>query len=219
MKVTFLASMSNLAKLLLGMVLLVVLSSTVLAQTSTGGISITVSDPMNAVVAGATVSIKGSTTGNVVRTLQTDGAGLATAPLLPPGTYDITVSAAGFKQLTRTQIPVNVGQITDLRIQLMTGSRQQSVTVTGAAPLIQDTTSTVSQVISSQQMLQVPLNGRSYLTVANLSAGAAPTVGGKDHTFNAYGNSGMQNAFLLDGARNVNYIRGTDNGQRDMIPR
>jgi hypothetical protein len=213
----FLASMSSACKTLLGVVLLVVLSSTVLAQTSTGAISITVSDAMGAVVPGATVSIKGAETGNTVRTLQTNAEGFATAPLLLPGAYNVTVSAAGFKQVTRTQIPVNVSQTSDLRIQLITGSREQSITVTTAAPLLQDTTSTVSQVIQSRQMLQLPLNGRSYLSVANLSAGAAPTEGGKDGSFNAYGNTGLQNAFLLDGARNVNYIRGTDNAQRDMI--
>ncbi|MEO6966619.1 MAG: carboxypeptidase regulatory-like domain-containing protein [Acidobacteriaceae bacterium] len=209
--------MSRFGKVLFGLILLVGFSSVVFAQSSTGGISITVSDPMGAVVVGATVAVKGSTTGNILRTLQTNEAGLATAPLLPPGTYDVSISAAGFKQFTRAQIPVSVGQIADLRIQLLTGSSQQSVTVTGAAPLIQASTSTVAQVVSSHQMLQLPLSGRSYLSIANLSAGAAPTVGGKDNSFNSYGNTGMQNAFLLDGARNVNYIRGIDNGQRDMI--
>ena len=210
--------MLNLAKCkLFGVISLIVFASSVLAQTSTGAISVTVSDPMGALVVGAAISIKGSATGNIVRTVKTNGEGLATAPLLPPGAYDVTVSAAGFKQTTRTQIPVNVGQTADLHVQMVTGSSLQSVMVSGSAPLIQETTSTMSQVITSRQMLQVPLSGRSYLSIANLAPGAAPTVGGKDSSFNAYGNTGMQNAFLLDGARNVNYIRGIDNGQRDMI--
>ena len=82
--------MSRFGKILFGLILLAVFSSSVLAQSSTGGISLTVSDPMSAVVANATITIKGSATGNIVRTLQTSGAGLATAPLLPPGTYDVT---------------------------------------------------------------------------------------------------------------------------------
>ncbi|MHB1856235.1 MAG: carboxypeptidase-like regulatory domain-containing protein [Acidobacteriaceae bacterium] len=77
MKVTFSASMLNSRKVMLGMILLIVFSSTVLAQTSTGEMSITVFDPAGAVVPGATISIKGSDTGNIVRTLQANGEGLA----------------------------------------------------------------------------------------------------------------------------------------------
>jgi hypothetical protein len=198
-------------------VLLVTSIAASFAQTSTGEISISVVDPMNAVVPGATISINGSDTGNIIRTLQTNGEGLATAPLLPPGTYDVAISAPGFKRIDRTRIPVNVGQTADLRIQLQPGSTQESITVSGSAPLIEDKASALTQVISQRQMLAVPLNGRSYLTVANLTPGAVPTVGAKDSSFTAYGNTGLQNAFLLDGARNVSYVRGLDNSERDMV--
>jgi hypothetical protein len=200
--------MQRFSKTIFSVLLLMLFTKEILGQTSTGEISITVSDPANALVIGATVTIMGSNTGNMVRKLETSGQGLATAPLLPPGIYDVTVSANGFKQSSRPRIPVNVGQTTDLRIQLETGSVQETVTVSGSAPLIEDKTSTLVQVISEQRMFTVPLNGRSYLTVANLSPGAVPTVGAKDSSFSSYGNSGLQNAFLLDGARNVNYIRG-----------
>lgn len=197
--------------------LLVLLTHSTTAQTSTGGISITVTDTTSAIVPGATISITGSNTGNVVRTLQTNGDGLAEAPLLKPGTYDVMVSANGFKKFSRMGVLVSVGQTVDLRIQLQPGAAQTTITVTGGTPLIQDKNSTLTQVISSHEMLELPLNGRSYLSVADLSAGAVPTVGTKDSSFNSYGNSGLQNAFLLDGARNVNYIRGLDNFQRDMV--
>ncbi|MFP5230939.1 MAG: carboxypeptidase regulatory-like domain-containing protein, partial [Acidobacteriota bacterium] len=188
-----------------------------MAQTSTGEISITVTDTTAAVVPGAKVAITGASTNNRVRTLQTNGAGLAQAPLLPPGTYNVTVSATGFKTISRVGILVNVGQTADVRIQLEPGTAQETITVSGGVPLIQAKTSNLNEVIESHQMLALPLNGRSYLSVANLTAGAVPTVGSKDSSFNSYGNSGLQNAFLLDGARNVNYIRGLDNYQRDMV--
>ncbi len=187
------------------------------AQTSTGEISILVTDSAAAIVPGAKVSITGSNTRNLVRALQTNGDGLAEAPLLPPGVYDVMVSDAGFKNVSRKGILVNVGQTTDIRIQLEPGGAQETVTVSAGTPLIEDKNSTLSEVISSHQTLALPLNGRSYLSVANLTAGAVPTVGTKDSSFNSYGNSGLQNAFLLDGARNVNYIRGLDNYQRDMV--
>jgi hypothetical protein len=61
------------------------------------------------------------------------------------------------------------------------------------------------------------LNGRNYLDLAKLSPGAIPAIGSRDGTFAAYGLNGMQNSFLLDGARNVNYLRGQDNRARDMV--
>jgi hypothetical protein len=189
----------------------------VFCQTSTGTISITVSDTTGAVIPGAAISITGSDTGNVVRTLESNGEGLATAPLLPPGNYDVTVSGSGFKRTNEARISVNVGQTVDLRIHLEAGSTQQTVTVSGSAPLIEDKTSSLAQVISSRQILQLPLNGRNYLNLANLTAGAVPTIGVKDSSFSAYGNTGLQNAFLLDGARNVSYLRGLDNNARDMV--
>ena len=166
--------MTNMAKAVLCVILLGVLAVNGLAQTSTGEISVTVQDPSSAVIPGARVVIKGSDTGNVLRTLQTNDQGSISVPLLPSGNYDVLVSATGFKQNNRTQIPVNVGQTTDLHIQLETGSAQETVTVSGGAPLLQDKTSTLAQVITARQMIQVPLNGRSYLSVANLSPGAVP---------------------------------------------
>ena len=68
------------------------------AQTSTGQIAITVFDPTGAVIPNAAVTLTGSETGEVVRTLETDGAGSAIAPLLRPGPYTVTVTVQGFKR-------------------------------------------------------------------------------------------------------------------------
>ena len=59
---------------------------------------------------------------------------------------------------------------------------------------------------------QLPLNGRNYLALANLLPGSVPSEGSRDATFDMYGNSGIQNAFILDGARNESYVRGLDLG-------
>ena len=91
------------------------------------------------------------------------------------------------------------------------------VTVTGDAPLIEDKSETIAQVVGSKQVTDLPLNGRNYLDAANYVPGAIPTSSGRDNSFSAYGNAGLQNAFLLDGPRNVNYLRGLDNQSRDMV--
>ncbi len=71
------------------------------AQTSTGEIDLTVHDPSGAIIPKASVTIAGSDTGNLVRTLISNQSGLAQAPLLQPGNYDIAVSAPGFEKLLR----------------------------------------------------------------------------------------------------------------------
>jgi Carboxypeptidase regulatory-like domain len=198
-------------------VLLLLLGSTALSQTSTGEISITVLDPSSTAIAGAAVTVTGSQTGNTVRSLPTNDRGIAAVPLLPPGSYDVSVTAKGFKTENSRGINVDSGQIVTLPIHLQLGSTSESVTVVGEAPLVNEESGTLAQVVTQQQIVQLPLNGRDYLNLANLTPGAIPSYGSRDQTFSAYGNTGLQNAFLLDGARNENYIRGLDTRTRDMI--
>ncbi len=138
-------------------------------------------------------------------------------PLVPPGTYNVSVTAAGFKNALRRAVPVSVGSVVDLTIALETGSATESVTVTADISLLEEKSGTLSQLVKDKEMLEMPLNGRNYLALANLTAGVVPASGSRDQTFSAYGNTGLQNAFLLDGGRNENYLRGLDNRARDMI--
>lgn len=71
--------------------------------------------------------------------------------------------------------------------------------------------------MEDKQIVQLPLNGRNYLELGRLAAGAIPSQGSRDQTFSAYGNGGLQNAFLMDGARNESYLRGLDNRARDIL--
>lgn len=187
------------------------------AQTSTGQLSVTVLDPSAAAVPGAMVRLTGSDTGNTLRSIETNGSGVATIPLVPPGKYDLSVTFAGFKNAVRREVSVDVGSIAAVSITLETGSSSDSVTITADAPLVEDKSATVAQVVTAQQMIDLPLNGRNYLSLANLTAGTIPSAGSRDQTFSAYGNTGLQNAFLLDGGRNENYLRGLDNRTRDMV--
>ncbi|HEX7359791.1 MAG TPA: TonB-dependent receptor [Bryobacteraceae bacterium] len=182
------------------------------AQTSTGEIDVTVVDATGAVVPDATVTVKGAQTGNVVRRLKTNNLGSATAPLLPPATYDLDVEATGFERLARNGIRLNVGATVSLKLALQTGGVSQTVTVVGETPLLQEKSAVISQTFNQTAIRQLPISGRNYLQLGNLVAGAVPSHGSRDDTFSMYGNSGIQNAFLLDGARNQSYIRGLDTG-------
>ncbi|MCC6538199.1 MAG: TonB-dependent receptor [Bryobacterales bacterium] len=117
----------------------------------------------------------------------------------------------------RTGIVLRVDDALNLRLTLEPGAVSDSVSVVAAAELLEERSSTVGQVVDEKTMQQLPLNGRNYLQLGNLSAGAVPNTRSRDRTFSAYGNRGLQNAFLLDGARNQNYLRGLDNRQRDAM--
>jgi outer membrane receptor protein involved in Fe transport len=187
------------------------------AQTSSGTIEGTVQDPSGAMVAGALVRLIGGETGEVVREISTGVDGAFAAPLIRPMTYIVEASAAGFKKLVRSGIVLRVDDVLSLRLSLEVGAASDSVTVSANAELLEQTTNTVGQAIDERTMQQLPLNGRNYLQLGNLTAGTVPNSRTRDQTFSAYGNRGLQNAFLLDGARNQNYLRGLDNRARDAM--
>lgn len=186
------------------------------AQSSTGDINVTVTDATDAVVGDANITITGAETGAVVRQLKSSTSGLAQASLLNPGTYEVRIEKAGFKTVVRTGIVLRVTDVLGLHIQLEVGTATQSVVVAGEAPLVDTASNAQGQVISSQTMQQLPLNGRNYLQLAVMTAGTTPS-NNKDQSFSAFGNRGMQNVYLLDGGLNESFIRGIDNHQRDAV--
>ena len=189
----------------------------VYGQTSTGQIDIEVKDQSGAVVPGAQIQISSSENGNVARTLNSNGSGIAAVTFLQPGKYNVTVSVPGFETSKQEGISVRVGETINLPVMLKTGQASESVTVVGESPLVEQKSSTLAQVTEQREIRALPLNGRNYLQLANLTAGAVPSSSSRDNSFSAYGNTGLQNAFLLDGARNDNYLRGLDNRSRDMV--
>ena len=187
------------------------------AQTLTGEIDITLRDQTRAVVPNAMVTIRRAGTATVVRALSSNAEGLARGALLEPGAYDISAEAQGFKTITRRDIQLSVAQVVSLEFELTPGTITQSVTVVGSAPQLEEKAASLAQGFSERDITNLPLNGRNYLDLGKLAAGAVPSRGSRDQTFAAYGNSGIQNAFVLDGERNNNYIRGLDNRQRDEL--
>src|SRR5262249_53377067 len=99
-------------------------------------------------------------------------------PALPVGEYSITVTLDGFKAVTRSDVVLQVGQRLDLPITLPIGDRSENVTVTGITPLLQTASAEVSDVIDNRQVVQLPLNGRQFLQLAQLSDGVVLPPGG-----------------------------------------
>ena len=150
--------------------LLIVFAPTLSPGQVVGGtLSGTVTDASGALVPDAQVSIKNVGTG-VERTVATDSAGLYTAPNLLPGSYEVTVTAAGFATEVRSGITLTVGAQQVLNVTLKVGAVTEKVEVTGAAPAVQLASSTISAQVNSTTV-------RVRLTAFAYSCGFFQTFG------------------------------------------
>lgn len=145
------------------------------AQTTTGKIVGTVSAADGA-IPGATIVARDNQTGKE-RTVTASGEGSFEISQLEPGTYTITVSAAGYKTLTTNDLKIDVAREYPLNAQLEVGAVTESVTVTAGAEQINSTNAELSTTISAQQIRELPLNGRNPLSLLNLQAGVNVTSG------------------------------------------
>src|SRR5487761_1627508 len=140
------------------------------AQVVGATLSGTITDPSGAVIPHAQVVITNTATG-VTRNATADASGFYNTPNLLPGTYRITVSASGFSTQIRTGIVLTVGASQILNVSLQVGKVTNLVQVTGAAPTVQLASSSISAVVNSTTVRQLPLNGRSWTDLAKLQPG------------------------------------------------
>ena len=191
----------------------------------TGSIAGLVTDPSGAVVAGAPVTATNTGTG-VVATAQTDGAGFYNFPELPIGDYDLEVKQPGFKSYRKSGIHVDANSAIRADIRLDVGQVSESVTVSTNAVQVETQSTQMGEVIDSQKITAVPLNGRDFTDLLSLQPGVVPSqyasqsAGLNDRTVSGSSglNSGNQsingqreaaNGFMINGA-NVN--EGKNNG-------
>ncbi len=180
------------------------------AQTATTGqITGNVTDPSGAAVPDATVTITHTGTGET-RTAATSTDGNYTFANLTVGTYRLSVTKTGFKETAVSNVVVNVANITSQNIALEVGQVTQVVEITAEAVQVETQSGTVGEVVSGEQVRELPLNGRSFVQLTQLQPGVAAAdnfdskskglFGGVDFSVN--GNSTMSNLFLTDGANN-----------------
>jgi hypothetical protein len=135
-----------------------VFSGIAFGQAGTGTITGTVTDPAGALVANTPVEVRNTETNVPYPTLTTD-TGAYTVLRLPPGPYSVTVSASGFKKLTRAGLTVDAGQTLPLDLVLEVGSNSESVTVTGEATLLKTESGDVSHNVTLSQLDDLPILG------------------------------------------------------------
>jgi len=188
----------------------------------------TVTDASGALVVGASVSITNVATG-VAYHAQTDNLGSYHVTDLPPGTYTMDVTKSGFAEQRIQPFTLIVGQLFQENIALAVGQTQQTVSVNAANLLLNTESSHDEQLIGSQQIDNMPLNGRDYLQLAQLDAGVVPVSGiqgvsspasswASDSGVVAVDISGLReddNSFLYDGIETRNAWYGAAGLQPD----
>ena len=178
------------------------------AQMNTGELSGVVRDESGGILPGATVTASHAASGlTVERVSDTEGRFFITS--LPVGEWEVVVALPGFRRVVQPGLVLEIGQTLELEYTLNLGQITEEVTVTAATPILQLTTAEISHVIENQQVQQIPLNGRQFLQLAQLSdgvvippggtrgaalqqAGPLPSVGGQRAGHNIY---------LLDGVK------------------
>src|SRR5713101_5062044 len=187
--------------------LLVILAITIFsagnayAQVSGATLSGTITDPSGAAIAGAKVSITNKATG-IARDATTDAAGFYSAPNLLPGPYEVTASASGFSTAKQSDLTLTVGAQQVLNLPLKIGEASQTVLVTEAAPLVQLGSSSISAQVESKEILEMPLNGRDWASLATLSPGVNAIETQMPFTSGAVrGNRGFGAQLTISGGR------------------
>jgi hypothetical protein len=191
----------------LACVFLVAVGLPAFGQTNTGEIAGVVRDASGAVLPGAAVTARHETAGLLIERV-TDNDGRFFLPALRIGTWEVTVNLAGFASQKQT-VALEVGRTVALELTLGVATLTEQVQVTAAVPLLQVTSAEISDVIENREVVEIPLNGRFLLSLAQLSdavvlppggtrgealqqAGPLPNVGGQRSGHNIY---------LLDGVK------------------
>lgn len=182
-------------------------------QAEIGGATLngTVTDPTGAAVPNAKVAATSPQTG-LTRTTVTNQTGLYSFPQLPVGTYDLTVEANGFKLSKRIGVSLTVGAVATVDVPLEVGGTQETVSVTAEVPVVETTRSQTSTTVTSEQVGNLPINGRNFLDFTVLTPGVArDATRTGDLSFG--GQRGTSNSLLVDGSDSNNVFFGQSTGR------
>ncbi len=168
----------------------------------TGAISGIVTDPSDALIPGATVQLTDEATGITHETV-TNGSGAFQFPNLNSGTYAVRVTLSGFQTAVYNKVAVESSRTTDLRIKLSVGAATETVTVSGASPILETTQNIVATTIPRKEVVELPLGSRDAFGLARLVPGAvAPSGVGNGGSTHYNGMPGGTINPTIDGVNN-----------------
>ncbi len=159
------------ARFSLGLILVFGSTLPMWAQYTTARLSGIVTDPTGAVVAEATITVQDEGTG-YTQTTKSESAGQYLFSSLPVGTYQITVSMAGYTQYVQKGFVLSVGQAASQDVRLQVGRVDQQVVVTANSSMVTTDSATVGQLIDEKEISELPLNGRNVQQLVFLAPGA-----------------------------------------------
>lgn len=171
----------------------------------------TVTDPSGATVANATVTLTDTGT-NAVSSATSNASGFYAIANLPPGTYDLSVTASGFANYRQTGIILTVGATETANVSLQLASQGEKVVVTTEVPVIEPTKTEISQVVQAQQIQSLPISNRVFTDFALLTPGVATSRTSFGTTFTEVqvtqisfgGMRSFSNEVTVDGADYIN---------------
>lgn len=172
-------------------------------QVSRGDLAGRVTDQAGAVIAGAQVVATESGTGAIYKGTS-NSAGDYNLPFLAPGTYTVTVSYTGFKQFKKTNVFVPANEHVTADAQLGIGEATEVVSVSADSPLLETSMASTGQVLDSEDIENIPVNGRTPLILGQLAYGAIST--GNPQFNHPFDNSGPSSVALGGGASKKNEI-------------
>ncbi len=183
------------------------------AQALSGTIVGTVTDAAGATVPEAKVTLTNGGT-HFVRVVETNANGQYVASSISTGEYSISVEKQGFDRAVRAGVQLTAADTLTVDFGLTLGNLQQTVEVTAEAPLLQSQTAAVSQLISNKQILEMPLNGRTFTSLLSLTPGvhagssgnltSSPYAMRGNTNYSVNGSSAQMNSYLVDGIVNRN---------------
>ena len=192
------------------MTLLAIATAPAWGQFDSASVLGTIKDPSGATVPSATVQLLNLAKG-ITATRQTDGNGDYEFTNVQPGDYSITVTAPGFEKAQTDRFTVTVGARQRVALALKLGADAQSVMVSGAATQLETDTSDRGETVQSREIVNLPLNGRSYADLSTLVPGVRKSLlevlssPSRDASYNVNGMNSMVNNFQLDGIDNNAY--------------
>jgi hypothetical protein len=196
----------------ISILVLIVFAQDAAAQ-QTGTLSGTVRDGQGGVLPGVTVTVSGDTLIGGSRSTVTGDAGAYLIPTLPPGIYTVTYELTGFAPLRREGIIVEVAGTARIDVALGVGALNETVTVSGASPLV-DVSSTVTQTNITKDLYEAVPTGRNPWVMAGLVPGVVTgrldvggTEGAQQYNIEAFGSANSQKSFSIDGLK-VNWAGG-----------
>jgi Carboxypeptidase regulatory-like domain len=198
------------------MLALTALAPAALAQTlTTGDLTGTVTDSSGAVVPGAKVSLKSTTTGDA-RTVDANADGTYRLTFLKPGVYQVSSVTPGLKSDLNT-VNVSVGQVTSLNLVLKPEEAKEIVNVNDSAPLLQTDNANIASTFSTRQLEILPQPGGDITTAAFTVPGINVSTGGGYGNFSSHGLPGTSNLFTVNGIDNMDpYLNLNNSGASNL---